>query len=161
MSEVFGALYADTYDSLYRDKNYEEECDLLEQLWREHASSPVRSVLDLGCGSGGHALRLAARGYEVLGVDRSERMLSRARQKANALGLRERVLFHCADMRALELERCFDSVVVLFAALGYQATNGDVLAALRTSRAHLAPGGILVFDVWYGPAVLRERPEQR
>jgi SAM-dependent methyltransferase len=49
----------------------------------------------------------------------------------------------------------------MFAVLGYQTENTDVRAALRTARRHLRPEGLLIFDVWYGPAVLRERPSQR
>ena len=50
---------------------------------------------------------------------------------------------------------------MMFAVLGYQLENADVLSALRTARRHLRSSGLLVFDVWYGPAVLRERPSQR
>src|SRR4051794_12449408 len=49
----------------------------------------------------------------------------------------------------------------MFAVLGYQRSNHDVLAALHTVRAHLSQGGVLCFDVWYGPAVLTTKPEQR
>jgi hypothetical protein len=50
---------------------------------------------------------------------------------------------------------------MMFAVLGYQLTNADVLSALKTARGHLNPGGLLIFDVWYGPAVLRQRPSQK
>ena len=50
---------------------------------------------------------------------------------------------------------------MMFAVLGYQHTNADVLDALATARAHLDVGGLFAFDVWYGPAVLSERPSER
>jgi hypothetical protein len=50
---------------------------------------------------------------------------------------------------------------MMFAVLGYQKTNSDVLAALKTARHHLAPDGLLILDVWYGPAILVQRPEPR
>jgi SAM-dependent methyltransferase len=161
MSGIFGSLYAQTYDDVYRSKDYEAECDLLERLWREMGAAPVQSVLDLGCGTGNHPLALGARGYTVVGVDRSDEMVMRAGEKAVASMLSERVSFRQGDIRDARLGRTFDAVTMLFAVLGYQTANADVIAALRTAREHLAVGGPFVADVWYGPAVLRERPGQR
>ena len=79
---VFGCGYADQYDLLYSDKDYEAECDLLEEVFRRYGTGPVQTILDLGCGTGSHALLLARRGYQVTGVDRSQEMLAQARQKA-------------------------------------------------------------------------------
>jgi len=50
---------------------------------------------------------------------------------------------------------------MMFAVLGYQLTNEDVLAALRTVRRHLTSNGLFICDVWYGPAVLTLRPGER
>lgn len=157
MSEVFGTGYAAAYDALYAEKDYEGECDLLERVFAAYGDGAVRAILDLGCGTGNHALPLGRRGFEVVGVDRSEAMLERARAK-DADGT---VSFEVGDVRDVRLGREFDAVLVLFAVLGYQHSNDDVLAALRTARAHLRPGGLLVFDVWYGPTVLQERPVPR
>src|SRR5205814_7072190 len=83
MTEIlFGPLYASAYDALHEDKDYERECDLFERTFDELAAGGVRRVLDLGCGTGGHAIPLARRGYDVVGVDRSEAMLARAADKA-------------------------------------------------------------------------------
>jgi predicted TPR repeat methyltransferase len=69
MSDVFGTEYARSYDAIYREKDYDFECDLLERVFSECADNPVRNVLDLGCGTGNHSLRLAGRGYGVTGVN--------------------------------------------------------------------------------------------
>jgi len=45
--------------------------------------------------------------------------------------------------------------------MSYQTTNEDFFLALKTAKAHLAPGGIFIFDFWYGPAVLTDRPAVR
>ena len=155
--EVFGALYSDCYDAFYATKDYEAECDLLEGAFRFFGSGPVETVLDLGCGTGGHALPLARRGYRVTGVDRSAGMLEKAREKAGAGGPE----FLEGDLRSLDIGRTFDAAVMMFAVLGYQVENQDVLAALRTVARHLKPGGLFAFDVWYGPAVLRDHPGER
>jgi ubiquinone/menaquinone biosynthesis C-methylase UbiE len=65
MTAIFGPAYASAYDAFYADKDYNAECDLIEGAFRRHATQPVSSVLDLGCGTGNHALRLARRGYRA------------------------------------------------------------------------------------------------
>lgn len=153
---VFGANYAAAYDALYTDKDYEAECDLIERVVTAHASAPVRRVLDLGCGTGAHAAILAARGYEVVGVDRSEEMLAVARGKAGGS-----VTFRQADIRTVELGERFDLVLMMFAVIGYLGSNEDVIAGLAAARRHVHPNGLLVLDAWYEPAVLSQLPSER
>jgi SAM-dependent methyltransferase len=158
VSEPFGSIYADCYDALYQEKDYEAECDLIERLFKTHGDRQIKTVLDLGCGTGNHALPLSLRGFEVTGVDRSESMLAHARRKA---ALAERDAFYQADIQSLNLGRQFDAALLMFAVLGYQLDNAEVTAALRTARQHLRSGGLLLFDVWYGPAVLFQHPSER
>src|SRR5262249_12082584 len=89
----------------------------------------------------------------------SSEMLAVAEQKASGRTINLR--FHQADIRIVELGETFDAVLMLFAVLGYQTENDDVKSALQTARRHLRPGGLLVFDVWYGPAVLAQGPQER
>src|SRR5262245_26344683 len=141
----FGSDFARYYDLLYSDKDYEAECDLIETLFRE-ANTPVRSLLDVGCGTGGHALILAGRGYEVCGVDRSEPMLQIAQQRAHVM--QRTVDWKRADIRTLDLGRRFDACCALFAVLSFQIHNVDIRSALRALRRHIEPRGLLVADVW-------------
>lgn len=159
MSEhsVFGPGYADHYDHFYAGKDYAAECDFLEEIFRRYASQPVRAILDLGCGAGGHVLRLAQRGYQVTGVDRSETMLAAAQHKLADLPAH----LTTGDIRTINLQHTFDVVTSMFAVISYMTTNDDLLAAFRTARRHLAPGGLFCFDVWSGIAVLNERPVDR
>src|SRR5437016_9234863 len=136
---MFGEAYARAYDVLYQDKDYEHECDLFEECFSRFGDGPIRTVLDLGCGTGGHAIPLARRGYEVVGVDRSCDMLDQARGKAKDAGLA--VTFREGDARTVDIGRNFEVVVVMFAVIGYQLTNADVRALLATVRRHLHPGG--------------------
>jgi SAM-dependent methyltransferase len=155
VSDVFSSLYAATYDALYREKDYGRECEMVLDLLREYGRPETRSILDLGCGTGRHALPFAEMGLDVVGVERSPAMLDRARTRVEPWTNIELVQ---SDIRNLELDRQFDGVVMLFAVLGYQTSDDDVVAALETARRHLVPGGALVFDVWYGPAVLHQGP---
>ena len=164
---VFGTAYAAAYDTLYQDKDYAAECALIERVFSEYGDGAVERVLDLGCGTAGHALRLAERGYRVVGVDRSADMLRQAAQRVDAArrnGQDEgngQVRFELGDITSVQLPETFDAVLMMFAVLGYQVCNGDVQAALGTARRHLRPGGLLFADVWYGPAVLAQRPSER
>jgi SAM-dependent methyltransferase len=152
---VFGPEYAATYDALYEDKDYLAECDVVERVFAVYAQRQVRRVLDLGCGTGGHAAPLAARGYEVVGVDRSPAMLERARARGSE------ARFQAHEIAGLDLGESFDAVLMMFAVFSYQTANADVQTALASVRRHLRPGGLFFADLWYGPAVLRQRPSER
>lgn len=162
--DVFGSDFARAYDLWYEEKDYQAECDLIERIFQRYAADQVRSVLDLGCGTGGHAIPLARRGYLVTGVDQSEAMLSIAKEKTAAEDWGEGTsapTFIHEELQKLELGRRFDAVILMFAVLGYQVSNESLAQALAAVRRHLAPGGVVAGDAWYGPAVLTIRPSDR
>lgn len=142
-------LYAAYYDLLYRDKDYAAETDYVARF----LPAGCARVLELGCGTGGHAVQLARRGLAVHGIDLSPAMVAQARARGGA-GL----AFEQGDVRAWRSEARFDAVLSLFHVMSYQTTNADLRAAFATARAHLVPGGVFFFDFWYGPAVLSDRP---
>ena len=158
-STVFGEAYANCYDILYQDKDYESECDFLELVFETCGVGEIRRVLDLGCGTGGHCLPLANRGYTVVGVDRSAEMLQQARCKARQHDVP--VTFEQRDLCDFVSDGRFDAVILMFAVMSYQRTNDAVRAALAAARRNLRKDGLLVFDFWFGPAVLHLRPSQR
>ena len=153
---VFGD-YAKFYDTLYEDKDYVAECDFLQQIFSRFSDGKVRSILDLGCGTGGHALILGDRGYEVTGVDRSEVMLETAKAKDD----QHKIHWHLADIREFEIDQKFDAVISMFAVMSYMTTNDDLMAAFATASRHLKPGGLFIFDSWFGPAVFIDPPTDR
>ena len=159
MTEVFGADYADSYDALYADKDYGAECDLVQEIFKR-GGRPIRSLLDLGCGTGRHSVELSRRGYEVVGVDLSEGMLERARRRAISDGAGS-TTFVRGDIQTVQLDRRFDAVLSMFAVVGYQISDAAVRSTLANVRRHLEPGGVFVFDVWYGPAVVAVGPSER
>lgn len=158
-ADVFGQTYAGEYDELYRDKDYAGECDLIEAACRRFAPGGVRSILDLGCGTGNHTIPLAERGYRLTGVDRSAGMLDVARRKAAGRGVD--ITWVEGDIRQDATGGSFDAALCMFAVLGYLEPNDDVMAAFSMVRRQVRAGGLLMFDVWYGPAVLTLKPADR
>lgn len=154
--------YARYYDLLYRDKPYQQEADYVHDLVLAQLPR-ARSVVELGCGTGVHAEYLARRGMQVDAVDMSEWMLGRAQSRRTRLPseLAERLRFSTGDVRTVRLGVRADVVVSLFHVMSYQCENADVAATFATACEHLQPGGVFIFDVWYGPAVLAQRPSVR
>jgi len=158
MNDVFDA-YAAYYDLLYRDKNYAGEAEYVDRLIRRYASN-ARNVLELGCGTGTHARELVKRGYSVTGIDLSESMIAQAIRLIPDTA-RHALCFASGDLRTFRSEQSFDVVLALFHVMSYQTTNEDLGAAMATAAMHLRPGGLLVFDCWYGPGVLTDPPAIR
>ncbi len=151
--------YAKYYDLVYQDKDYKAECDFLQSIFSKYFSKPVRTILDLGCGTGGHALILAEKGYEVAGVDLSREMLEVARKKAKERRLN--IEFIQGDIRNMGLNQKFDAVISMFAVISYQITNEDLMSVFKTASRHLKKNGLFIFDAWFGPAVLIQKPSDR
>ena len=141
MTDAYTALAA-AYDRLTADVGYEKWADYVERQFRK-AGRPIRSVAELGCGTGSLTLLLAQRGYAVTAVDLSPDMLALAEQKCRGLGVR----FLCQDMSRLALPGEADAVVSCLDSVNYVTRP----AALRRTFARvyraLAPGGLFLFDV--------------
>ena len=155
--------YARCYDLLYRDKDYVAEAAFVDTVLRRHLSAGALQLLELGCGTGGHAVPLAQLNHAIEGVDLSPRMLERAKARCDELpqAVARRLNFQQGDIRELRLGKTFDAVVSLFHVMSYQTNDDDLAAVLAAARQHLRPGGVLLFDFWYGPAVLRDPPAVR
>jgi SAM-dependent methyltransferase len=158
---VFDA-YARYYDLLYRDKDYSSESQHVHENLQKHASG-ITSLLELGCGTCGHAAHLADKGYTLQGIDSSEQMLDRAKARLKKLPqtVSSRISLSQGDIRTFRCENRFGAVISLFHVMSYLPTNRDIEAALNTAKFHLGPGGLFLFDCWYGPAVLCDPPVVR
>ena len=166
-------LYARYYDLLYRDKDYHSEVKYLDSLIKKYKPE-AKSVLDLGCGTGRHAFLLAEKGYSVTGVDMSEEMLAVANARLSTLNRKTEIenkrstltsistlAFTQGDIQSVQLKQSFDVVLSLFHVMSYQTTNEMLYNTFRNVHKHLKDGGIFIFDFWYGPAVLTDKPAVR
>lgn len=161
---VFGD-YARYYNMLYKDKDYRQETDFVLGRLRAYGCTP-QTLLDIGCGTGRHALEAARRGIVVTGVDMSPSMLAMGREELERVSgfLAPSLALPCllpGDARSVRLGKSFDAVISLFHVMSYQNTEEDALAEFETAKQHLQPGGIFLFDFWYGPGVLTDPPTER
>jgi SAM-dependent methyltransferase len=154
--------YARYYDLLYAEKDYSAEARYINTIMDRYGIGSG-SVLELGCGTGRHAICLAERGYDIHGIDLSERMIDQAKSCITTLPVdtKMRIVFEHGDIRTFKLGRRLDAVISLFHVMSYQLTNDDLRAAFNTASIHLKPGGLFIFDCWYGPAVLTDQPHDR
>ena len=138
---------AGCYDALTGDVGYPRRADFLEKIFRR-SRVPVRTVLDLACGTGTMTCLLARRGYEMIGVDESGEMLAAAREKAEAL--EEGVtppLFLQQEMTRLDLYGTVEAAVCCLDSLNYLTTPRQVQRTFGRLGLFVQPGGVLVFDI--------------
>lgn len=100
--------YANAYDKEFFTQGTVAEVDFIEA---EIQSDRSKTILDIGCGTGRHAIELAKRGYQVVGIDLSESQLQKAKDKAQREGVQ--VNFLQADARYFNFETSFDLVIML------------------------------------------------
>jgi len=135
-----------TGSGLYEDPNLARFYDLPGQAranfdYVEARVASGQRVLDLGCGTGALAARLA-RKCDVVATDSAEAMLSIARTREGA----DSVTWLRGDARTLRLRSQFDWVVMTGHTFQVFLSGADQVSVLRTVRAHLAPGGRFLFD---------------
>jgi SAM-dependent methyltransferase len=112
-----------------------------------HIGGPV---LELGCGTGRVLLPTARAGVAIAGLDRSTDMLARCRGNlaSESAEVQARVTLVEGDMRDFDLRQQFALVTIPFRGFQHLTTIEDQLACLQRARTHLAPDGLLVFDVF-------------
>lgn len=136
---------AASYDGLTRDIPYEKYLRFFKTLLRRYGVTAT-TVLDLACGTGSLSVLLAKHGYRVLGVDRSEEMLTVAAEKA--MELEENQPFFVAQpMQRLKIPEPVDACVCALDSINYVTKPQDVQKAFRRVYESLRPGGLFVFDI--------------
>ncbi len=155
MTEAFRDVYARCYDLLYQGKDYAAEARYVVDALRQYRPG-AEGVLELGCGTGRYMEQFQRMGLRVHGVDLSPDMLELARARCGVAAE-----FTCGDVAELRLSKKFDAVVALFHVVNYMASDAKLDGFFRVAAEHVAPGGLLLFDFWYGPGVLSDPPVVR
>ena len=134
--------FASVYDRFMEDVPYEHWRDV---ILHELKAASVRDglLLDLGCGTGTLTRMLASEGYDMIGVDRSQEMLTEAREKTADAD----ILYLCQDMRAFELYGTVRAVISTCDTMNYLLTPEDFIQTVRLVNNYLDPGGLFIFDL--------------
>ncbi len=133
--------YGKKYDSESFTQGTMGECDFIED---EISHNKNIRILDIGCGTGRHSIELAKRGYSVTGIDLSESMLKRAKEKAKEQKVN--IDFRKADARSLPFEDEFDLAIMLCEG-GFSLMETDEMnyQILQNAAKSLKENGKLIF----------------
>lgn len=132
------------YDAIYSWKNYAEEARRLKALIAAHQRALGRALLDVACGTGGHAPFLRD-DFSYEGLDLDSGLLTIARERYPGIP------FHLGDMLDFDLKRQFDVVTCLFGSIAYAKTPQKLAQAMATMTRHVHPGGVLVIEPFITP----------
>jgi SAM-dependent methyltransferase len=152
------------YPYMFSEERFAAAAEQVEQLLALTAFQG-HAVLDLCCGPGRHSVLLAQRGFAVTGVDRTEFLLGKARERAEEANIA--VEWVHEDMRRSVRPGAFDLAINLFTSFGYFDDKDEDLLVLRNLHQSLRPGGQLVIDVMgkerlakvFQPANIEEEPD--
>ncbi|RQO71506.1 SAM-dependent methyltransferase [Pedobacter sp. KBW01] len=148
-------LYSKYYDLLYRDKDYLAETNYLVSLIEQYRPQS-KSIIELGSGTGKHANLLSAKGYQIVGLERSAEMVEIANRSKAA-----HVDFKVANIADFEIGQSFDVALSLFHVISYLTNNQSLINTFNNVHRHLNTGGLFIFDVWHSAAVHFQVPEKR
>ena len=133
--------FAKVYDELMDNVPYD--------TWTEHLIRDLKEydiidglICELGCGTGHVTTRLSKAGYDMIGVDDAEEMLSVAREKQDS----EQILYLQQDMRSFELYGTVRAVVSICDCMNYLLEEEDLLKTFQLVNNYLDPDGIFIFD---------------
>lgn len=132
------------YEKLYANRDEREAVKLVELLEKTLPLDKCSKILDLGCGRGRHSITLNRSGYDVTGIDLSEKAIRTAREKAENLNL-SNIRFLVRDMRN-PLPETFDAIVNLFTTFGYFYSDKENASVFDSIRHMMEPGSTFVLD---------------
>ena len=148
MTEGYNAI-ASVYDKFNAEIDYKKWADFIEAVFDRHLEKRPELVLDLACGTGRMTRELSRRGYDMIGVDGSEQMLSVACDGNYDEDLNKiyEILYLLQDMRSFELYGTVGAVVCCLDSVNYLTEDGDLEKTFRTVHNYLDPDGLFLFDV--------------
>ena len=155
MNVIF-SKYADYYDALYKDKNYNKESQYIEKLINKFAGKKL-NILELGCGSGSHAFKLQKKGHNIVAIDRSREMINLAKKKDK----HNKIQFLTRDLTKYVSKKKFDVIILLFHVINFLESNKDLKMLAHNSNKNLKKNGIIIFDFINYDGVLSDKPKKK
>ena len=135
--------FAMVYDTFMDNAPYDKWLQFLIENFNKY-KVPKELVLDLGCGTGTLTQMLSKKGYDMIGVDNSDEMLSIAIQKG--INDTQNILYLLQDMREFELYGTVRAVISICDSINYLLEEEDIVKTFSLINNYLDPGGIFIFD---------------
>ena len=140
---MFQSELAEYYDVMHQHRNYSKECQFADKLVQKYCPG-TKHILDIGCGTGEHAIRMAQLGYEVTGIDLSPDMINIAKEKAKRAGLS--IEFRCINLHELNTVGEFQAAYCLGYTFLYMTTYSEVISFFTAVNKALLPQGVFLVD---------------
>ena len=138
------------YHVLYKNRDFSEAELFIDNLLQLLKPEKTNRFLDVGCGKGRHSIYLNKKGFDVTGIDLSEKSIACAKLSEN-----ETLHFYTHDMRKLFRTNYFDIAVNLFTSFGYFEQERDDNAVINSACKALKPNGIIVLDFMNSKKVIK------
>lgn len=138
--------FAEVYDIFMSDTPYDEWADYIEDICAKFGLVKSTGIFaELGCGTGSITQRLAEKGHDMIGIDMSQAMLNKAREKSAEKNLD--ILYLNQDMREFELYGTVDCIVSICDSINYITEEEDLLQVFKLVNNYLDPKGLFIFDI--------------
>lgn len=135
--------FAKVYDMFMDNIPYEEWCEYLVFLLKKYGCNDGL-VADLGCGTGTLTRLLSSKGYDMIGIDNSQDMLSIAMEHQQ--DKKSNILYLLQDMREFELYGTVNAVVSICDSINYILEEEELVQVFKLVNNYLNPGGVFIFD---------------
>ena len=136
--------FASVYDVFMNNIDYDMWVNYICKIWQKENIKP-ELVAELGCGTGNITCRLSKLGYDMIGIDISEEMLSVAKEKAEENKCN--ILYLLQDMTEFELYGTVDVILCVCDSINYLVDYDDLKKVFKLVNNYLNPGGLFIFDV--------------
>lgn len=133
--------HPEVYDFIFSYRNYSKEADFLEDVFRRFSKFTIGTVLDIACGPAPHMGELIERGYDVTGMDISQKMIDYARKKTKGGS------FIQGDMKRFRTEKKFDAGICMGSSLCTLKDNAEYYSHLESVSLALKKDGIYIIDL--------------
>ena len=148
----FKKFYSKYYNLVYKNKNYKSEVNYISRILKSEKKY-IKNILELGSGTGAHAIYLLKKGFNLTCVEKSKDMIFNFKTKSKKIDIIN------SDLKKIRLKKKFDAVISMFHVINYMTKNKDLELFFRVASLHLNKGGLLLFDTWYYPAVVYKKPK--
>jgi predicted TPR repeat methyltransferase len=128
------------YDVFKDDKAYARTVAMLDRWFKKHK---VKTLLDIGCGTGKVDKMLKDKGYSVIGIDNSKEMINHAKKNYS------NIIFKLMEAQSFKFKQKFDAIIALDSVMTFLTKKGDLERALKNIVEHMKKGSIFYFNTGF------------